>query len=90
MYIFTVFIFPRALVSLLAVGDTRKRDELVGNFVFWGWKGVSRVRFDYLWILYHHPSAVVERERALGLECLFVCCGISLFVIISRLLWGCN
>jgi hypothetical protein len=57
MYIFTVFISPRALVSLLAVGNTRKLDDLVGNFVFCCWKGVSRVRFDYLWISYHHPSA---------------------------------
>jgi len=37
-----VFIFPRALVSLLAVGSTRNSAELVGNFVFWGWRRVSR------------------------------------------------
>jgi hypothetical protein len=39
---FTVFVFSRALISILAVGSTGNSDELVGNFVFWGWRHVSR------------------------------------------------
>jgi hypothetical protein len=39
--IFTVFIFPRELVSLLAVTSTRNSAELVVNFVFWGWRRVT-------------------------------------------------
>jgi hypothetical protein len=35
MSVFTVFIFPRELVSLLAVSSTRNSAELVGSFVFW-------------------------------------------------------
>jgi hypothetical protein len=42
MSIFKVFIFPRVLVSLLAVSNATNSAELVGNFVFWDWRRMSR------------------------------------------------
>jgi hypothetical protein len=71
MSIFTVFIFPCALVSLLPVSCTRNSAELVGEFCFLELE-THVTRSVKKKISYRHSSSVVERERALGLECLFV------------------
>jgi hypothetical protein len=77
MSIFKAFIFPRALVSLLAVSTTTNSAELVGNIVFWGWRRVIR-SVKKKQISYHHLSAVVERG-GFGFG-VFICTSLNLLV----------
>jgi hypothetical protein len=72
-----VFIFLRAVVSLLAVSSTRNSAQLVGNFVFWGWRRVTR-SVKKKQISYHHFLAVVER-KGFGFG-VFICTSLNLLV----------